>query len=77
MGETGAAMYKGIIVFALLLAIAVVIATAQQPAHPSSAFAPHGTPTELGLAGYAKFSVLRSSCLAVTPPRRSATAAFS
>ena len=54
MGETGAAMYKGIIVFALLLAIAVVIATAQQPAHPSSAFAPHGTPTELGLAGYAK-----------------------
>src|SRR5216117_4359627 len=54
-------------VFALLLAVA----SAQQPARQPSAFAPEGTPIELGLAGYAK--VL---CSAVFVSGRDAAEAF-
>src|SRR5262249_39607121 len=69
--EKVAAMYKPIAVVALLLATTVIITTAQPLDRSSFGFAPNGTPTELGLAGYAK--VL---CSAVFVSGREAAEAF-
>src|SRR5438034_10194443 len=44
---------RGLFVGFLAWSIAIASATSQRP-RPPSAFAPEGTPTELGLAGYAK-----------------------